>query len=443
MNNHAFCFKVEGLNLIKEESRLKDIFVKLNTKNQELLLNSPTLYLSSDNGKIIKYIFEKLSENFNEHISISFTEYNSSFNQLGTVIVPFPENEQIYDIISIHSENEYIFKEEILNINNTNYLDNILNPLICKCCYKKTPQEISFCIYCGYETGKEEILQNYCLKINKLEYDEKIKLAKYFSEISNIDYSNILNTLGKLPVVVEFTAYKNVFEKIVDYLIKNNISYNLIELSIQKVLSMMLSSLKLGKIESEFYYINKNTSRIIKETIKNINSYEIKDYINYCLYEAYQIIEHIRNSEKNVFNLLKDTEKEINMILEKFIYLAKKSDKLKIYLSENNYDKLNKEIETLEKDYQLIGNPTLKKISYDTLILKKNELEELAKIQESYQISIHQIMSVNSLLKSIRTKINYINSYDIQENKGDFSELNVIKSNLISKIKAIDETLRI
>lgn len=96
----------------------------------------------------------------------------------------------------------------------------------------------------------------------------------------------------------------------------------------------------------------------------------------------------------------------------------------------------------IEDKINTMDNLTLKKLNEQNLELKNQELKEMKKIIDNYQILNHQITSTKDLFKSLRTKIAYINTYDIQENKGDYLELNSIKNNLISKIKAIDEVLK-
>lgn len=53
--------------------------------------------------------------------------------------------------------------------------------------------------------------------------------------------------------------------------------------------------------------------------MKNIKSQGLRDSISYTLYQTFQIINQLRNSETNAYALLKDTEKEINKILEQFM----------------------------------------------------------------------------------------------------------------------------
>ena len=86
---------------------------------------------------------------------------------------------------------------------------------------------------------------------------------------------------------------------------------------------------------------------------------------------------------------------------------------------------------------------SIQKINSDVLELKNKEMEEILKLIENNEITEAQVNSVSSLLSSIKTKVNYLGTYDIQENKGNYAEINSIRNNLILKIKAIDETLRI
>lgn len=439
MNNNTFCLKVEGFNSLQNiEEKLKKIFTRLNEKNYNALLSNDTIYFSTHNNKVINYIYETLLNNFKNEISLEFIN-NIELNQIASIVFPMPENDRVYDILSISLEkNAEIEKQnEPLDIN---FKDNLINPVICKCCYKNTPKEINFCIYCSFEIKKDEIFLDYQIKINKLDYESKVKISKYFSEISNNNYQDILNNFGLLPVIIELKTNNVFFNDILEQLEINDISYNVIEYSLEKFLSKIYNSINLGTLENE--YISKSNNKIIRDTIKSIKSQNLKDSISYSLYQVFQIINQLRNSEKNASFLLKDTEKEINKILEQLMNLVKRVDKLEIYLSDNNVEQLKKDISKLQEKINTIDNLTLKKINQENLELKNQELKEMIKIVDNYQVLNHQISSIKDLFKSLRTKVAYINTYDIQENKGDYLEFNNIKNNLVSKIKAIDEVLK-
>ncbi|MFN8577609.1 MAG: hypothetical protein U0354_12200, partial [Candidatus Sericytochromatia bacterium] len=390
------------------------------------------------NNKVINIIYDNLIQSFKTDLKIEFYK-SEDLNQISSIIFPLSENASIYDIlsVSINKEMQLESQEEIIN---HNFKDNLIDPIVCKCCYKNTPKEISFCIYCSYEIKKDDIISDYQIKINKLDYESKVKLSKYFSDISSINYSDILNKFGSLPVIIELKTNQSFINEILEQLEINNISYNIIEYTIEKFISKVYNSVNLGTLEND--YITKSNTKIIKETIKSIKSYDLKESITYSLYQSFQIINQLRNSEKNAFLLLKDTEKEINIILEKMMSLVKRVDKLEIYLSENSIEKLNKEIIKIQDKINILDNKALSEINKQNLELKNQELKELTKIIDNYQVLNYQIISIRDLFKSLRTKVAYINTYDIEENKGDYKELNNIKNNLISKIKAIDEVLK-
>lgn len=445
MNNSDFCIKVKNLNLIANlDQKISNIFVKINLRNQQIIQSNDEIYFSSHNKKVIDYIYQELLENFKSKIDIEIVNDFSELNQLGTIIFPLPENKSIYDVVSISGKNNIENRSQI-NIKDYNNF-NIINPVICKCCYKQTPKEINFCISCGFILTKDELIEDFQIKISKIDTETKIKAAKYLSEISNLNYSNILNSLGILPIVIKLKAYATSINHVLNQLDKYNISHELIDnktFNANRIISGLYPSIDLGKINFEYEYINKSISKIVVDTMKNLVYDQHKKLLSSALYESYQIIDNIRNSDDSSRLLMTDIEKEINKLLEKYIFLIKRSDKLKIFLSEINIDKLNREIKDLENKISVTNNISLKKINSDVLELKNKEMEEIIKLIENDQITEAQVNSVSSLLSSIKTKVNYLGTYDIQENKGNYAEINSIRNNLILKIKAIDETLRI
>lgn len=445
MKNSEFCIKVKKLNSIANlDQKITNVFIKINLRNQQIIQSNDEVYFSSHNKKVIDYIYQELLENFKSNIDIEIVNELSELNQLGTIIFPLPENKSIYDVVSISAKNN-IENKSHLNIKDYDKL-NIINAVICKCCYKQTPKEISFCINCGFIIAKDEIIEDFQIKINKIDTETKIKVAKYLSEISNLNYLNILNSLGILPVVIKLKAYSTSMNYILEQLNKHNIRHELIDnktFNTNRIISGLYPSIDLGKINFEYEYINKSISKIIVDTMKNLAYDQHKKLLSSVLYESYQIIDNIRSSDDSSRLLMSDIEKEINKLLEKFIFLIKRSDKLKIFLSEINIDKLNNEIKDLVNKTSTTNNVSLKKINSDILELKNKEMEEILKLIENNEITEAQVNSVSSLLSSIKTKVNYLGTYDIQENKGNYAEINSIRNNLVLKIKAIDETLRI
>lgn len=435
MRTKTFCLKVEGLNNLKEED-LKKVFKRLSSKNLEILLSQNIIYFNTHNGKVINYIYEGLNNLIDNNISLDFVEPND-INQIASLVFPLPENEKIYDIVSINIDKDNIIEKQD---NITNLKDTIVNSVFCKCCFKSTPKEIDFCIYCSFDIKKEESVSDYHIKINKISHEARIKLSKYFSEISSNDYNDILNSFNNLPVIVEFKSSGSFLEQILSQLEFNNISYNLLEYSLEKFIYKLYSSINLGYLEDS--YITRSNAKLIKDTMKAIRSQDLKNAISNSLYQAYQIINHLRHSDKTSYFLLKDMEIEINKVLEQFMSLIKRVDKLEIYLSENSISQIEKEIIKIEEKISLSDNIVLKKLNLENLDLKNQELKEMTKIIDNYQVLNHQIDSIKELFKSLRTKVAYINTYDIQTNKGNYKELNNIKFNLINKIKAIDEVLR-
>ena len=445
MKNSDFCIKVKNLNLIADlDQKMSNIFTKINLKNQQIIQSNDEIYFSSHNKKVIDYIYQELLENFKSKIDIEIVNDFLELNQLGTIIFPLPENKSIYDVVSISGKNNVQDKSQ-LNIKDYDNF-NIINAVICKCCYKQTPKEINFCISCGFILAKDEIIEDFQIKISNIDPEIKIKAAKYLSEISNLNYSNILTSLGILPVVIKLKAYSTSMNYILEQLNKHNIRHELIDnktFNANRIISGLYPSIDLGKINFEYEYINKSISKIIVDTMRNLIYEQHKKLLSSSLYESYQIIDNIRSSDDSSKLLMNDIEKEINKLLEKYIFLIKRSDKLKVFLSEINIEKLNNEIKDLENRISITNNVSLKKINSDVLELKNKEMKEILKLIENNQITEAQINSVSSLLSSIKTKVNYLGTYDIQENKGNYAEINSIRNNLILKIKAIDETLRI
>ena len=85
----------------------------------------------------------------------------------------------------------------------------------------------------------------------------------------------------------------------------------------------------------------------------------------------------------------------------------------------------------------------------EAILLKENEFNDLISLSNTIEILQSQIVSVMTILSTMRTKITYLSSLDIHKDKlnskikGDFTELNNLKSNLQNKLKSIEEILLI
>ncbi len=374
----------------------------------------------------------------NTKYKIEYINSFSNFSSLGSIVFPLSENTSIYDIISIFTpeipknESKIIVDKDI----------DILESNSCRCCYKRTPIKLAFCINCGFIL-KDENLEDYQIKFTSLNQVDKMKVSKYFSDISDKEYSEI--NIGLLPFLFNFKAYPNSITKILEYLDINGIKYQFKinkEFNFEKIISYAYPSINLGKIHYEYEYINKKILKIITDTIRKTNLDDLKSILTLVLNEYSQIIETIHSSEEVAKLLFSDLEKELNKLIEKFIFLIKRSQSLRLYLSQTSILKIKSEVIELESEISLNENPSLLKINNETLKLKKDEIEEISKVVENNQITNAQINSVKSFFSSIKTKINYINTFDNIENKGEISEINSLKSNIILKIKSVDEILK-
>ena len=447
MNNQDFCIKIIGLSLVPDiQQKLKEIFVKINTKSLESIINNQEIILSSHNNKIIKDIYQKIVDLFNQNLNtkyeIEYINSFSDFSQVGSIVFPLSENTSVYDIISVFTPEDKKIESEIVIDKDI----DILESTSCRGCYKRTPIKLAFCINCGFIL-RDENLEDYQIKFSHLNQVEKIKISKYLSDISDKEYSEIvIDNIGLFPFLFNFKAYPNSITKILEYLDINGIKYHFKinkDFNFEKIISYAYPSVNLGKIHYEYEYINKNLLKIITDTIRKTNLDDLKYILTLVLNEYSQIIETIHLSEDSAQLLFSDLEKELNKLIEKFIFLIKRSQSLRLYLSQTSILKIKYEISDLEREISLNGNSSLLKINQETLKLKKDEIEEISKVVENNQITNAQINSVKSFFSSIKTKINYINTLDNRENKGEIFEINSLKSNIILKIKSVDEILKV
>ncbi|MBC7472697.1 MAG: hypothetical protein H7263_00275, partial [Candidatus Sericytochromatia bacterium] len=313
-----------------------------------------------------------------------------------------------------------------------------------------TPSKLNFCINCGHGFNKNESLSSYSIKITSIDNsNNKTKLVKYLSQVTSIhDYKLLTDYLSRLPTIITFFMYPSELNILFKMLNNYAISYILIDsesFSFEKFFSSFIpyGSLNLGTIQADKSYLDPVISHLAVESIQNSSSDILKNIISKCLLEVYRIIDLVRNSETPSKILFEEIERDVEELLGKFLYFIKRIEQLNRYFSDHSPDKISNEINGLKNKLEKTLNNTALEMYKESLNLKEKEYDDLLILNNTIETLQSQIISVMTIFGTMRTKVTYISTFDIQKNKGDFAELNQLKSNLVSKLKAIEETLSI
>jgi len=161
------------------------------------------------------------------------------------------------------------------------------------------------------------------------------------------------------------------------------------------------------------------------------------------LIEAFRIIDYIKSSDTNSKVLLSDLERDIEDLLTKFLNFIKRANEINTYLLEKTEEKINTEIILLRNQKIKTENEGAKDIYDESIILKEQESKELLEINKTIELIQSHIISIATVLSSMRTKITYMDLINIQKNTGDIKELRELKNNISSRLKAMEEVLSI
>jgi len=455
MKQQAFKFKVEGLlsNRSQIEIPLRELFVKLNLSTEEILFSDDYIYIAGNNNNVGKYISEKLNK-----LGLKVTNVENIPNDLikvNNIIFPLPNNPKFYDIISFFRKDENAIKEvsKIEEIKKISLLEkrNIAfdNPCICRYCFKETSQDLNFCLFCGYEFSQKESMENASIKIIELNDNIRFKFAKYLQEVTSYgNYKKLIDSLTFLPTILNFSIYPSKLNTFFNILNEFGIIYNLLDpeaFSFDKMIASFkqFGSLDIGTIKLENYYFDPVLSKLASDILKKSSSDSLKLATSHCLIEAFRIIDYIKSSDTNSKVLLSDLERDIEDLLTKFLNFIKRANEINTYLLEKTEEKINTEIILLRNQKIKTENEGAKDIYDESIILKEQESKELLEINKTIELIQSHIISIATVLSSMRTKITYMDLINIQKNTGDIKELRELKNNISSRLKAMEEVLSI
>jgi len=456
MKQVAFKFKVEGLlsNKDRIEIPIRELFVKINPSIEEIIFSDDYIYIGGNNNNAGKYIFQKL-----ESLGLKITNLENlptDLIRVNNLIFPLPHNPKFYDIISffrkdIDAKKEVSKIEEIKKISILEKEKVIFdNPCICRYCYKETTQDLNFCIFCGYEFSQKESMENVSIKI--IEIDDsavKFKLAKYLQDITSYgNYKKLLDSLTYLPTILNFSIYPSKLNTFLNILNEFGVIYNILDpegFNFDKIIASFkqYGSLDIGTIKLENYYFDPILSKLASDVLKKTSSDSLKLATSHCLIESYRIIDYIKTSDTNSKVLLNDFKNDIEELLTKFLNFIRKANEVNIYLLEKTEDKLNREIILLQNQKLKTENENAKDIYNESIVIKEQESKELIEINKTIEIIQSHIISIATVLSSMRTKITYMDLINVQQNKGDIKELKELKNNIYSRLKAMEEVLSI
>lgn len=437
------------LSNIEENEDLKkvfrNLFVKINTKIEELLFSNDILFFSCTNKLTYDYIYKALLK---ENVDVEKTStLNNDFVNTTSFVFPFPENEQIYDLIHVWTKN--VSKElcfEISHLTEITKKDIVKNAHICKKCYKETPEELKFCIFCGsiFNETQNEKKEAFVLKITKItDPNIRIKIAKHICENSEYkDYRKMLSFFSATSCNLELKTTNSNFNNLKILLDEYNIEYYASESKgIDKLISVFQTTTNIGLLEEKNNYFDSLLLKNAIDIIKNSNALVLKKAISKSIFESFRIVDFIKNSETASTFLFEQTKKDIDEILLKFFNFIKRADKISTFFDEKSLEQINREIIFLKDKIINSSEKSAIEMYKQSLELKEKEIEEYMKLSKSVEIIYSQIISVTTLLSSMRTKVAYISVYDVQSNKGDFSEINKMKEVIVNNLKAIEGTL--
>jgi hypothetical protein len=291
---------------------------------------------------------------------------------------------------------------------------------------------------------KSEKKDNFVLKIIKInDVNTRIKIAKYLCENSEYkDYRKMLSLLSSSSCNLELRTSNSNFNYLKILLDEYNVEYYASESkTIDKIINVFQSSINIGLVEEKNNYFESLILKGAIDIIKSSNSEVLKKALSKSIFESFRIVDFIKNSESTSAFLFEQTKKDIDEILLKFFNFIKRADKISTYFDEKSLEQINKEILFLKDKVISSSESSAAEIYKQSLELKEKEIEDYMKLSKSVEIIYSQIISVTTLLSSMRTKVAYISVYDVQNNKGDFAEINKMKDIIVTNLKAIEGTL--
>lgn len=456
-------------NLLKEKENnkrlLRLIFSKLSESLEETIFNYDCVYLSFNNQITFNTIYKKLTE-FGFKNSIIEENILTNLNKIGSIIFPLSEKNNIYELANVFvleekQEVTFILKVDTISLLNkeqvsTTYIEKVSNikletsnSLICVSCNREIPKEINFCIFCGYENNKrKESINTYSIKISKIE-DKSIvfKIAKYLDERTHeIGYQKILEHLLHLPTIFYFSAYHSQAEKFFNLLDEYQVIFKLTNtdvFSIDKLISRFVAygNINLGIMKSSKDFFDPIISKMAIELLQTASAENLKKAVTKSLFETYRMLNLLRNQESSLKKFSEEIEKDLAELLLKLLLILKRADQLNLCFIDNSPSKINKEIAILKDRIEKSSEPEAIKNYEDALNLKEKELLDLNQITQAMEILESQMLSVITILGTMRTKVIHLNTFDIQKNKGDYSELKTLKNNLLEKLVAMEDVV--
>lgn len=438
--------KVSNLDETEDLKKVfRTLFIKITPKIEEIIFSNRTVFISCTNKLIFELIYNQLTK-INIDIEKT-TTLQTDFVNATSFVFPFPENEKVYDLIHVWTKN--ISKDLCFEINHLTEIskkDIVKNVHVCKKCYKETPEELKFCIFCGHTFSevKSEKKDNFVLKIIKInDVNTRIKIAKYLCENSEYkDYRKMLSLLSSSSCNLELRTSNSNFNYLKILLDEYNVDYYASESkTIDKIINVFQSSINIGLVEEKNNYFESLILKGAIDIIKSSNSEVLKKALSKSIFESFRIVDFIKNSESTSAFLFEQTKKDIDEILLKFFNFIKRADKISTYFDEKSLEQINKEILFLKDKVISSSESSAAEIYKQSLELKEKEIEDYMKLSKSVEIIYSQIISVTTLLSSMRTKVAYISVYDVQNNKGDFTEINKMKDIIVTNLKAIEGTL--
>lgn len=313
-------------------------------------------------------------------------EYEEKENSLEEEILKLEKENNFLREVKNLNEKENIEKEKIKikenikneNIEKINLLKNKINNL---------------------KINNKNILEKY-LENNS----EKIKYNKNNNKIKNKNKLNKNKLIKKLNIIFILLIIINIIQFI---FIKNNYFKYIFLLTVPTFLIFYIFLINKEKKKI------KNKEKIEKNNFENINLELIKlENEKKILENNFNNLNEELNKIKNNFILNNNLEKE--KIKNNYLNKIEKN-KINNFLEEKNYEKINFEIENLQKE---INNVKLKLHSLD--LDKKNiepKLENLSKIEENLVNNNNKMLTLQKLNRSINLAKEVLNdSYDKMKN---------------------------
>ncbi|MEK7434595.1 MAG: hypothetical protein AABZ74_15790 [Cyanobacteriota bacterium] len=432
-------------NSLNRKNDLRSLFIKMNDRVEALFFGNDPVFLTCTAKLPFNYVLKKVKD---LDLDLEIVEkISSEFSILTSFLLTYSDNDKIYDLIYLWGRNHCEeLNLEVQAITEVSRKDIINNANICRHCHTETPTNINFCIFCGNDNNRSinTTKEKFQIKINKIiDVNIRIKIAKYFTENSEIkDYKKMLDCFSHLPHTFEIKASIDELNKVIEVLNEYSIEFNYnASRNVDIISKIFQSKAELGNFEIKNEYFDHILSKNIAETLKSSSSPVLRKALTKCIFEVYRMVDFIKTTETSVKVLLEPTKKDTEEIILKFLNFMKRANKLNTYFEEKSLESINKEILFIKDKVERSNQETAIEMYRQSLELKEKEIEEYMKLNKSLEIIYSQVISVTTLLSSMRTKIAVIDTYDIQNNKGDFAEINKMKENILLNLKTVENTL--